>query len=1204
MSGGVSDAVSPMNGAGKNEGGGTTSVGTKDQLPVMQNENRIFGFLKSLSWRSLACVTIYFLGYFNFSPAWIITPLLLSAARAQYKKEKKQRLAHAREAALTNEQATIESRMSVEDLPSWVFFPDKERAEWINNMLKQLWPYVNNYVRRTLFDSVEPMVKDILKGYNLKGFRFDKEHVHLGQIPPRITGIKVYNDKVTSRKEIIMDVDIVFASDLEVVFFLKLIKAKISELSVRGMMRIVFTPLVSEIPLIGGIQAYFLSVPEIDYNLGGVAGALEIPGLSKIVENIVLQQIRNFIVLPNKFVMPLVQTIPKQDLVCPNTAGVLRVTLIRAKELEQKDVGLGILKKGSSDPYAILTVGASTYKTSVISNNCNPVWDETYDFPVEVVHGQEFMMEFFDNDDGYDDEFLGRATVRTAAVADRGEINGFWVDLEECTTGKAQISLKWLPVTRNQSIVKEIAEASDNENTKCIVHIYIDSCSGLDDPKNSAYKPSPLVQLSSAKESRQTWPKSVTSAPVIEQGFVLLIKSPHSDDIHIRVLDTGKQNNCIGTASINVWDLIQQPGMEYPLQPWILKSSSRDAKIMLSVSVRGIKSAPNPTSKSPREQTPLIETPIRPGSQRKSSSTVQQSEMVRGMMDETVRPGTIRLVVHQAVELEKKDIGGKSDPYCIVQYENSKSETKVCKNTISPVWNHEETIKVQEHGDNTLYIKIMDRDKIGKDEPLGITSIDVRQVSKVGIMARVWDNLCDCKSGKVQYSAEFIPLHPSIPEEELKEETPAAKPPSDNLDTNTSQPPSYNSAVNNDDSVFLSPAASFRSGLSSVDSNPGMAETEQQDIQQTSSLPVRDVLEELSDQNTNENNLDQTADIDNKEADCINVDLVEDSEPPRDSVVGIQFDVNLEPEEDILPVTRTEGFLHMTVHRAIDLVAKDFNGKSDPYVVLYHGDNKAKSKTFKNDLNPNFEFTEIFYQPESGGPREVKVELWDKDIGDDEYLGSSIIDLACVLDQGEEYDNVWRDLDGVDSGKICFSVRFSQTKPASGDAVRRPSENNVISAAIGPALGIIGMPSNSGDGLRQRTSLIAPRGKIRITLLYDNTKEELKVFVHEAHGLPGGDLPDPPDPYVKIYLMPGKKKKKKTEVVVNSGSPRFDEEFDFDIDFSKVRNHSLKISIWDKKGVFAKSPSLGACHISLDNPGLSQGIADWYPLHNDEEDSD
>ncbi len=33
------------------------------------------------------------------------------------------------------------------------------------------------------------------------------------------------------------------------------------------------------------------------------------------------------------------------------------------------------------------------------------------------------------------------------------------------------------------------------------------------------------------------------------------------------------------------------------------------------------------------------------------------------------------------------------------------------------------------------------------------------------------------------------------------------------------------------------------------------------------------MLEELSDENTDENNLDQTADIDNKAADCINVDL-------------------------------------------------------------------------------------------------------------------------------------------------------------------------------------------------------------------------------------------------------------------------------------------------------------------------------------------
>ena len=36
----------------------------------------------------------------------------------------------------------------------------------------------------------------------------------------------------------------------------------------------------------------------------------------------------------------------------------------------------------------------------------------------------------------------------------------------------------------------------------------------------------------------------------------------------------------------------------------------------------------------------------------------------------------------------------------------------------------------------------------------------------------------------------------------------------------------------------------------------------------------------------------------------------------------------------------------------------------------------------------------------------------------------------------------------------------------------------------------------------------------------------------------GGELPDPPDPYVKLYLMPGKRKKKKTQVVKDSGNPR------------------------------------------------------------------
>ena len=47
-------------------------------------------------------------------------------------------------------QAMLEARMGVEELPSWVFFPDKERAEWVNTMLKQV---LSQKVKISIFDN-------------------------------------------------------------------------------------------------------------------------------------------------------------------------------------------------------------------------------------------------------------------------------------------------------------------------------------------------------------------------------------------------------------------------------------------------------------------------------------------------------------------------------------------------------------------------------------------------------------------------------------------------------------------------------------------------------------------------------------------------------------------------------------------------------------------------------------------------------------------------------------------------------------------------------------------------------------------------------------------------------------------------------------------------------------------------------------------
>jgi Ca2+-dependent lipid-binding protein len=544
-------------------------------LPARPQTNPIVSFAKKVGLRTLAWVGVYLLGYFDFSIAWMVTPLLLSVLRDQWKKEKRKKLTAAREAALTNEQAMIEARMDADELPSWVFFPDKERAEWINSILKQLWPYVNEYVRDTLFNTVEPAVETALRQYKLNGFRFERERVFLGQVPPRVTGIKVY-DSNTSRREIILDMDICFASDMEIVFKVKGISARVSDFGLRGMARVVLKPLISQIPLVGGVQVYFLKVPEIDYTLGGVAGALEIPGLNKIVEKIIAEQIKNFIVLPNKFSMPLVTSIPNKVLKCPDSAGVLRVKLIKARGLKDTD-GIG---SGKSDPYCILTVGAHTSRAPTKLDSLNPEWNMSFDFPIEIVQGQELLLELYDEDSRKGDQFLGRAKIQSNLVADRGHIESYWVDLmdtegkgeegEQANLGQVQVSLSWLPVTPDSVVVKAAAKTvkPGAESAACLVHLYIDSCSGLTNPKDPAYKPSPKVEIVNGNRTVQrTWPKYFTNDPVIEQGFVALIHNPYTDEIRLNVVDTAsKKDDVIGTTVIRIWSLIEQPEMEYSLQ--------------------------------------------------------------------------------------------------------------------------------------------------------------------------------------------------------------------------------------------------------------------------------------------------------------------------------------------------------------------------------------------------------------------------------------------------------------------------------------------------------------------------------------------------------------------------------------------------------------------------------------------------------------
>ena len=112
-------------------------------------------------------------------------------------------------------------------------------------------------------------------------------------------------------------------------------------------------------------------------------------GLSGIIRRIVLEQIGYFMVLPHKFSMAMTESVSTSELKCPDSAGVLRVNLIRAIDLMKKDIG--VLGLGKSDPYATLVVGAKTVQTKTKPNTITPEWYFTADFPIEVVKGNVLL---------------------------------------------------------------------------------------------------------------------------------------------------------------------------------------------------------------------------------------------------------------------------------------------------------------------------------------------------------------------------------------------------------------------------------------------------------------------------------------------------------------------------------------------------------------------------------------------------------------------------------------------------------------------------------------------------------------------------------------------------------------------------------------------------------------------------------------------
>uniref|UniRef100_A0A3Q3BGQ6 Extended synaptotagmin-like protein 2a n=1 Tax=Kryptolebias marmoratus TaxID=37003 RepID=A0A3Q3BGQ6_KRYMA len=491
---------------------------------------------------------IYMIGYFEFSFSWVLIGLAMLFYWRKNYSDKDYRINRAL-AYLEHEDKAVKQSVPTAELPPWVHYPDVERTEWLNKTVKQMWPFICQFVDKLFRETIEPAVKGASP--HLSTFCFTK--IDMGDKPLRVNGVKVYTENVDKR-QVVMDLQISFVGNTEIGVDIKKFycKAGIKSIQLHGVLRVVMEPLLGDMPLIGALSVFFLKKPMLDINWTGLTNMLDIPGVNGLCDSVLQDIICSYLVLPNKINIPLVGEADLARLRFPIPKAVLRVHFLEAQDLVSKDKLMGGLIKGKSDPYGVIKVGTDIYQSKVIHENLNPKWNEVYE------------VKIYENS---------------------------WFVLDDVASGKLHLKLEWFSLlSKPQKLDKALevikanrGHANDGLSSSVLV-VFLDSAKNLPSGKKVTSEPSPFVQFRVGHQSFESKIKYKTNEPVWEEAFTFLIHNPKIQELDIEVKDH-KHECSLGTIKLPLSSLLEAEDMTLS-QRFPIKNSGPSCSLKMKIALR------------------------------------------------------------------------------------------------------------------------------------------------------------------------------------------------------------------------------------------------------------------------------------------------------------------------------------------------------------------------------------------------------------------------------------------------------------------------------------------------------------------------------------------------------------------------------------------------------------------------------------------
>ncbi|KAM7121479.1 extended synaptotagmin-2 isoform 1-T1 [Molossus nigricans] len=554
--------------------------------------------------------------------------------------------------------------------------------------------------------------------------------------------------------------------------------------------------------------------------------------------------------------------------------------------------------------------------------------------------------------------------------------------------------------------------------------------------------------------------------------------------------------------------------------------------------------------------------------------------------------GVLRIHFIEAQDLQGKDtylkglVKGKSDPYGVIRVGNQIFQSKVIKENLSPRWNEVYEALVYEHPGQELEIELFDEDP-DKDDFLGSLMIDLTEVEKERLLDE-WFTLDEVPRGKLHLKLEWLTLMPHAA----------------HLDQVLTDIRADKDQAN--DGLSSSLLILYLDSARNLPSNP--LEFNPDVLKKTA---VQKALKSGKKINSNPNPLVRMSVGHKAQESKIRYKT---NEPVWEE--NFTFFIHNPKQQDLEVEVKDEqhqcslGSLKIPLSR---LLSSDDMTVNQRFQLSNSGPNSTLKMKIalrvlhleKQERSPDHQHSAQVKRPSvSKGGRKVSVKSQmsaSPGAGDSSPAPSTPVTGGGAkpgveerAQPGEASPQGPRDL-----GRSSSSLQTGATYSPSHIFVKEPTPSIASD---------ISLPIATQE-LRQRLRQLengttlgqSPLGQIQLTIRHSSQRNKLVVVVHACRNLIAFSE-DGSDPYVRMYLLPDKRRsgRRKTHVSKKTLNPVFDQSFDFSVSLPEVQRRTLDVAVKNSGGFLSKDKGLlGKVLVALASEELAKGWTQWYDLTED-----